>query len=157
MPAWLTGDTSGAGGVFGVSGWRLEDLGDLSLYFAAQRARPVIANIMDTQSSIPGGFKSDYTASPQTQREMVYLTASILQGHLSWPIVSGDWSSIQTQLMEDQLSARPAALGNLILGNLLNDIPAEPFLYVDTEGWKHDHESGARGLFRMHRRESHTN
>ena len=135
----------------------MEDLGDLTLHIAdevAERSRSVIGNIMDTQSSIPGGFKSDCSVSPETLREMVYLTASVLQGYLSQPVVSWDWSSSQTQLTGDQLYARPAALGHLVSGDLLDDIPVEPFLYVYTEGWKHDHESGVRGLFETTRRDS---
>ena len=85
--------------------------------------------------------------------QMVYSTAIVLQGCLSWPIVSQDCSSIQTPLTDDQLSARPATLEELKSGDLLRDIPVEPFQYVYAEGWKHDHEGGIRGLFEMHRRE----
>lgn len=145
------------GGVLGVDGWRLEDLMDLTQHIVAEvaeRARSVISNIMITQSSIPGGFKSECSVSQQTLREMVFFTASVLQGYLAYTIASGGWSSNQTQLTEDRLFARPAALEHLISGDILKDIPVEPFLYVYTDGWKHDHESGVRGLFEMNRRES---
>ena len=142
--------------ILGVSGWRLGELRQLTLYIVdevAQRAHSVLTDIMLTQSSIPRGFMSDYTVRPEVLREMVYLTATVLHGRLCWPVVSKDWSGLQvTELMQKLLAAgRPAALWDLKSGDL-SDFPVEPFQYVYTEGWKHDNKSGPRGVFATHRR-----
>ena len=139
------------GAVLGVSGWRLDDLEEVTTLIVDEvinRARSVINNVMDLQSSIPLGFMSGYTVSPPTLSDLVYSMAVVLQGHLSWPIVSDDRSS--TELTDDLVSARPAALEDLMSGDLLRDIPVEPYQYVYTEGWKRNNK-GVRGLFELHR------
>ena len=141
-------------GVLSVSGWRLEDVRDLTLHIVdevEQRPHSVIRNIMITKSSITGGFKSEYTVSPQPVRDGIFhgqRRTGILVLHYV-----GALERQSAQLTEEQVFARPVTLGHLISGYILNNIPVVPFLYVYTEGWKHDHESGVRGLIEINQRE----